>query len=461
MKFRKTYLVVLIILTGIIAEQTACSKYDKNYQNLDAEWLSGGAQTVFDRGSGAFGHPFPDMEEQLERIHEVGDAQFNATFVSSPAPLNPGRGSLFNNVSCGSCHIGDGRGKVPGVADSSVSTLFRISISGADAHGGPMPVNGYGTQLQNRANFNTVPEGKVNVTYSEQKSSFDDGTTYSLRFPTYAVQNTYTSFPSNVMLSPRVAAPVFGLGLLEAVDEKTILANTDENDADGDGISGRANYVWNFISQKSTLGRFGWKANQPSILQQVAAAYNEDIGITNSIFFVESSYGQPQWDQNNKIELLDSLLYATTFYVQTLAVPGRRDVNTVEVQQGKILFADAGCAKCHLPEMRTGVHVNFSAISNQLIHPYTDLLLHDMGEDLADNRPDYKANGREWRTAPLWGIGLTQRVNGHSNFLHDGRARNLLEAIMWHGGEALSAKNKVKAMNSTQRAALIKFIESL
>ena len=461
MKLRKKYLIVLVLLVFIIIQQTACSKYDKNYTNPDSEWLSGGSQTVFDIGSGSFGHAFPGMDEKLKRVHEIGDAQFNATFVSAPAPLNPGRGPIYNNVSCGSCHISDGRGKVPGASDSSVSTLFRVSIPGTDAQGGPNPVPGYGVQIQNLANFGFTPEAKVTVAYTERTFSFDDGSTYNLRYPVYTIQNPYTALPSNIMLSPRVASPVFGVGLLEAIGENSILANADESDADGDGISGRPNYVWNAVTKSTTLGLFGWKANQPSLLQQVAAAYNQDIGITNFVFPEESSYNQPQWDKNSKIELSDSLLYAAAFYVQTLAVPARRNVQDAQVQQGKLLFADAGCSKCHIPDMRTAVNVAFPAISNQLIHPYTDLLLHDMGDDLADNRPDYKASGKEWRTAPLWGIGLTQRVNGHSNFLHDGRARSLLEAVMWHDGEALSAKNKVKAMSAAQRSALIKFIESL
>ena len=255
------------------------------------------------------------------------------------------------------------------------------------------------------------------------------------------------------MLSPRVAAPVFGLGLLEAVSDADVLAKADENDANADGISGKPNFVWNAVTKTTTLGRFGWKANQPSLLQQVAAAYNGDIGVTTSIFPVESSFRQPQYDnRDDDYELSDSLLHAVEFYVKTLAVPVRRNADNPVVKNGKQLFINAGCASCHIPDMRTSVNVAFPSVSNQLIHPYTDLLLHDMGDDLADNRPDFKATGKEWRTAPLWGIGLTQKVNGHNNFLHDGRARSLLEAIMWHGGEAATAKNKVKAMSADERS---------
>jgi CxxC motif-containing protein (DUF1111 family) len=340
--------------------------------------------------------------------------------------------------------------------------LFRVSIPGENVHGGPNPVPGFGDQLQNLSNFGVAKEATITIAYNDQTFNFDDNSTYKLRSPTYTVTNPYTSFPGNAMLSPRVAAPVFGLGLLEAVSESDILSRVDENDANGDGISGKANYVWDAVNKKTSLGRFGWKANQPSLLQQVAAAYNGDIGVTTSVFPQESSFGQPQYDgRNDDPELTDSLLYSVEFYVKTLAVPVRRNLTDATVQRGKQLFLNAGCASCHAPDLRTAVNVVFPAVSNQLIHPYTDLLLHDMGDDLADNRPDFKATGSEWRTTPLWGIGLTQKVNGHNNFLHDGRARSLLEAIMWHGGEAAAARNKVKAMPATDRDALISFLNSL
>jgi CxxC motif-containing protein (DUF1111 family) len=462
MVIRKTYRVCLIIAAAVAGIAAACKKFDASYSNPDNEWLSGGAQTVYDQNGGAFSHMFPVLPENLERVHEIGDVQFEATFVSSPAPINPGRGPVFNNVSCASCHIGDGRGKVPGAGDTSVLMLFRISLLGLNEHGGPNPVPGYGDQLQSRSNVGIQKEGDVTIAYNEQTLYFDDGTPYKLRFPTYTITNTYTSFPGDVMISPRVAAPVFGLGLLEAVSDADILSREDEKDINGDGISGKANYVWNAVTRETTLGRFGWKANQPTLLQQVAAAYNGDIGITTSVFPQESSFGQPQYnDLHDSPELSDSLLHAVEFYVKTLAVPVRRNITDDLVKQGKQLFLSAGCAGCHAPDLRTAVNVSFPAISNQLIHPYTDLLLHDMGADLADNRPDFKATGSEWRTTPLWGIGLTQQVNGHNNFLHDGRARSLLEAVMWHGGEAAASRDRVKAMTATERNALIKFLESL
>lgn len=455
----KTFTVLAI---GLVLAPFACTRPDDSYHSPAEEWLSGGQQTVYDEGSNAFSHAFPVLAENFERVHEVGDAQFGATFVSPPAALNPGRGPIFNNVSCSSCHISDGRGKIPGAGDSSISTLFRISLAGTNEFGGPRPVPGYGDQLQNRANYNTVKEADVFVQYEEKTFSFADGANYNLRFPAYRIANTYTALPADVLLSARVATPVFGLGLLAAISDADVLARADENDADGDGISGRPNQVWDVKKQATVLGRFGWKANQPSLLQQIAMAYNQDMGVTTSLFPVENCAGQPQDDQRgDDPELSDSLLYANEFYVRTLAVPARRNLTDPQVQAGKQLFNSSGCSKCHIPDQRTAPDMAFPAISNQLIHPYTDLLLHDMGPDLADGRPDYRAGGAEWRTAPLWGIGLTQKVNGHSNFLHDGRARSLIEAVMWHGGEAASAKEKVRTMTAAERAALVKFLESL
>ncbi|HWW42436.1 di-heme oxidoredictase family protein [Pedobacter sp.] len=455
---------VLVILCIVIFLQIACKKADTIIDNLESEWLNGGSQTAFDQGSSSFSHMFSGMSALQNRVHEVGDGQFSATFVAAPAPLNPGLGPIYNNVACVSCHVSDGRGKVPGSGESAANMLFRISLPGIGEHGNPVPIPGFGDQLQSRSVLTASPEGDVSINYTEQSYNFADGDTYSLRTPHYTFINLYMPMPSNALLSPRVAAPVFGLGLLEAVSEEDILKMADPNDANKDGIKGQANYVWDVLNQKKVLGRFGWKANQPSILQQVAAAYNGDMGITNYLFPKESSEGQTQFSSqpgSKTYELADSLLYSVEFYVKSLAVPVRRDITNPAVVRGKALFTQTGCIKCHAADLRTKVNVAFPQVSNQLIHPFTDLLLHDMGDGLADNRPDFLASGKQWRTAPLWGIGLTQKVNGHTNFLHDGRARNLMEAVMWHGGEALAAKNNVVQLSRSDRASLIAFLESL
>ncbi len=452
----------IYILFSLILVIPACKKPGSLVPVEEQDWYAGGGQTVFVNGSGAYSQPFPGLSGDKDFNHEVGDLAFEATFVSAPAPKHSGLGPIFNSVSCVSCHIGDGRGKAPNPGEQLTSLLFRISIPGHDAHGGPLDVPNFGGQFQQRSVFGAQAEGSVDISYAYQTYSFGDGSTYELRTPTYTVQNTYLPLPAGLMLSPRVAPPVFGLGLLEAIPDANILANEDVSDANGDGISGKANYVWNVIEKKKTIGKFGWKAGSPSLIQQTAAAYLQDMGITTFIFPQESSYGQVQYDNlNDDVELSDSLLYAVSFYLKTLAVPARRDVTNADVKRGKALFTEAKCASCHVPKQRTGVNVAFKEVSNQLIFPYTDLLLHDMGDELSDNRPDFLASGSEWRTPPLWGIGLTEIVNGHSTFLHDGRARTLTEAIMWHGGEANWSRQFFSNLSLADRNALIKFLKSL
>ena len=427
--------------------------------------LSGGETTVFDASSHAFSIPAPNLSDAALAKHLEGDVEFEAVFVTAPAVVNPGLGPIYNNVSCINCHSRDGRGRPPGADEGLVSLLFRLSLPKAeDSAAGkpPTPVPGFGTQLNNRAIVEAHPEGKVKIEYTEQTLTTADGTRVHLRYPNYTLTETYQPLPENVEVSPRVAPAVFGLGLLEAIPENAILAYADEADIDGNGISGKPNYVWDVVAKRYTLGRFGWKANQPTLLQQVAAAYNDDMGITTSLFSTENSAGQSQLTEHSVTpEVSDEILEVVTFYVQTLAVPARRDIDDPQVKQGEQLFAEAQCANCHVPTLRTGVLAGVPSVSNQTIHPYTDLLLHDMGPDLADNRPDFHANGREWRTPPLWGIGLVRRVNGHTNFLHDGRARDLMEAVLWHGGEAEASRRAVEQMSKIERDALIAFLESL
>ena len=435
-------------------------------ENMDVldKRLSGGETTVFDATSHAFSTPAPNLSAEGLAKHLDGDLEFEAVFVTVPAEVNPGLGPVYNNISCINCHARDGRGRAPTSGEKLTSLLFRVSLpnQGDDVTHGPVPVPGFGTQLNNRAIYGVPPEGTVTINYTEGELTTGDGAKVYLRTPTYSIENTYQPLPDDVEISPRVAPVVFGLGLLEAIPESSILALADEDDQDGDGISGKANYVWDVRKNGLSLGRFGWKANQPTLLQQVASAYHDDIGITTSLLPTESSAGQPQYDgRGDDPELSDEILDVVTFYIQTLAVPARRNVDDPVVQRGEELFDSAGCTGCHIPKLQTGTLADVPAVSNQTIYPYTDLLLHDMGPGLADNRPDFLASGSEWRTPPLWGIGLIKVVNGHTNFLHDGRARGLLEAILWHGGEAKSSREQVQQMPASDRDALIAFLESL
>jgi CxxC motif-containing protein (DUF1111 family) len=448
-------------ITGMIVLLSMCRKAEPfNDADYD-ERLSGGMATAFDETSKAFGHAVEGLSLQDEIAHGRGDAGFEQTFVSAPSPINNGLGPVFNNVSCISCHHNDGKG-IPTAGAVNSSLLFRVSIPGITEFGGPVPVPGYGGQLQDVAIVGKQPEGKVIISYTDVVVNYPDGGKATLRKPAYTLQNTYTTMPAGHGLSPRLAPPIFGLGLLENIPESTLLSFADENDHDGDGISGKANYVYNAQHQRMEIGRFGLKANMPTIQTQVAGAYNQDMGVTSSIFRQESSWGQTQLDDlTDDPELPDSTLNAVAFYIRSLAVPARRNVDKPEVIAGKTLFAQINCSGCHKPVVRTGVDVTLPALSNQRIQPFTDLLLHDMGEGLADGYNDFLANGSEWRTAPLWGIGLFEKTNGIPYYLHDGRARTIEEAILWHGGEADGSKNKFMQLTKPQRDQLIAYIRSL
>lgn len=441
----------------------ACSEVKEPAPAVESdldEIYSGGATTSFDATSKAFTFPLANISSQELQNHTEGDAVFEATFVSPPAQINGGLGPIFNNVSCVSCHNKDGRARPPSSSEPFGGLLFRISALGTDARGGPMAVTGFGTQIQTHAVFGVQQEMDVLISYQELPGKFSDGADYSLQQPTYTISNPYVSVPAGAMISPRIANANFGLGLLEAVADATILGFADESDSNTDGISGRPNYVYDVASDKMMLGRFGWKASQSTLIQQSAAAANNDMGVTSPYFPMETSAGQIQDVPAHDPEMSTAQLNAVTIYLQTLAPPARRNPTDAAVVKGKALFVQSQCSACHVPKMRTGTH-SIAALSNQTIRPYTDLLLHDMGEGLADGRPDYIASGTEWRTAPLWGIGLTKIVNGHTNFLHDGRARNLTEAILWHGGEAQQSKESFLKMTTADRNALIKFLESL
>jgi len=279
--------------------------------------------------------------------------------------------------------------------------------------------------------------------------------------PSYSFYESYKPISSQMLFSPRVAPFNFGLGLLEAIPERALLDREDPNDRDRDGVSGHANRVWDAAAGKTVVGRFGWKAGAPNLIQQTAGAYNGDMGVTSSLFSAESCEGDRPECGLHAPEVSDETVIAVARYMQTLGVPARRNVDDPVATVGEGMFYLAGCAACHTPTQRTGFLAGVPSVANQLIHPYTDLLLHDMGDGLADNRPDFQASGKEWRTPPLWGIGLVQAVSGHSNFMHDGRARNLTEAVLWHGGEAKRARDTFVLLPSVARAALIKFLESL
>ena len=452
------------------------------------EAMQGGAAT--DRrapDANAFSRPSHNLDGDGRMRFFVGNGLFKKVWVEAPSSTeaSDGLGPLYNARSCQRCHLKDGRGHPPAANypdDNAVSMFLRLSVPARsaaeveDLRSGraktiPHPV--YGGQLQDFAISGHVAEGRMAIYYEDRVVTLADGSTVTLRAPHYFVTDLgYGPMNPDAMLSPRVANPMIGLGLLEAIAEEDILENEDPDDRDGDGVSGRANRVWDVEAKHLVLGRFGWKAGNPTIRQQSAEAFAGDIGISTPLF--PAGYGDcterqtacrsaptgnaPQFDH---VEADSAMLDLVVHYAANLAVPQRRDVASPTVLRGKQIFYDSGCTACHRPKYVTRDDAYRAEHARQLIWPYTDMLLHDMGEDLADHRPEGQASGHEWRTAPLWGIGLTKRVNGHTRFLHDGRAHSLLEAILWHGGEAQRSREAVRRLPKADRDALIAFLESL
>lgn len=454
----------------------ACSLYGCQEDDADNyillspdenEEFSGGETTVFDVSQNAFGFQAANLDEDNGLLFFTGNSLFNQNWVTAPSSTTArdGLGPIFNARSCSGCHFKDGRGHAPDFeGEKSSGLLFRLSIPGTDEFGGNLPDPNYGGQFQDDAIQNILPEGSISITYTPKVMNYPDGTSVSLRIPEYNFADlNYGSLPANLQVSPRVANQIIGLGLLDAVPESILLGFADPTDNDGDGISGKPNYVYDRINQSVSLGRFGWKSNQPNLKQQISAAFSGDLGITTSVIPNENC--PPGIDcsglaNGGTPEISDENLDKITLYSATLAVPARRDYNDQDILIGKQLFESANCTACHIPKMQTGPYP-IKALENQVIRPFTDLLLHDMGEGLADGTPDFQANGQEWRTPPLWGIGLIETVNGHTNLLHDGRARNIEEAILWHEGEALQSRNDFMQLEAGEREKLINFIKSL
>ena len=449
------------------------------------ETMAGGAATstrIVNRD--AFSHPSANLTFREEETFKLGNALFRKLWVSSPSSTqaSDGLGPLFNARACQSCHLKDGRGHPP-EGDADATSMFlrlargpltdeeRAQLENFIAPNLPDPV--YGGQLQDQAVTGLKAEGRMVISYEERPVALADGTLVSLRAPTYSVEGLASGpLAPGTTLSPRIANPMIGMGLIQAIHPADIVANADPDDADGDGISGRVALARGTTRDAPIIGRFGWKAQNASIREQGAEAFAGDIGISSPD--VPRSHGDCTEAQTDCLamptgvqsrlgdtEAPDPVLDLVTFYSENLAVPARRDVDKPQVLHGKELFYESGCASCHRPKFVTRRDAANKAHAFQLIWPYSDFLLHDMGEGLADGQAVGVATGREWRTPPLWGIGLTETVSGHTYFLHDGRARDLTEAILWHGGEAQAARDRFAALDKAARDALIAFLESL
>jgi CxxC motif-containing protein (DUF1111 family) len=453
--------------------------------SLPPHALSGGAHSVADDSPAAYSHPIPSLDAKQQELFALGHQMFTnrwAFFWFENALF--GRGPTSNAQACTTCHEANGRGLAPGTPvpvrqadgesrdhhiavpfEPAPNLVIRISIQGNDAYGGPRPHPYYGDQLQTFGVKGVVKtEGQFRVDWREMPATLADGEIVPLRSPRITLTDlAYGPLGEGAMFGGRLPPPLIGMGLLEAIPEAAILAL--EAKAPDDGIRGHANRVWDESQKKTVLGRFGSKANHGSLREQVAAAFLNDIGLSSPVYPEQNCPDIQTYCKEQMVagrpEITTLRLAGTELYLRALSVPARRNVDDPKVVRGEQLFAQARCTACHVPEFKTGEYPPLPQLANQTIRPYTDLLVHDMGEDLADGRPDYLAGGREWRTPPLWGIGLSETVNSAGAFLHDGRARNFTEAILWHGGEAEIAKEAFRRLPKQDRESLVLFLGSL
>jgi CxxC motif-containing protein (DUF1111 family) len=416
--------------------------------NLDepSRYQQGGDTTVDDRTRRAFSHPAANLSVAQRREFQAGRGPFD--FHWAPPQLGP----LFNNDACFGCHGGNGRGLSRIGNGALVSQgLIRISLVAGtpEVPGGDVPVPGLGLQLQDHATVG-LPEVIVTQDWLEHTEAYGDGEVVALREPRIDPRRPDGSgLGPDVRTSYRQGPGVFGLGLLEAVPDATLTALADPDDADHDGISGRPNLVWDSERKVMAIGRFGHKASVPTLVQQVASAFAIDMGLSNKLL--------PEPDGRRDVS--DDQFDDVVRFVSTIAVPAAAPQDAA-ARRGRALFGELGCAGCHVPTLVTGDHA-IPQLAHQTIHPYTDLLLHDVGDRLTDARSDSIARGVEWRTPPLWGLGVTQIVDPDATFLHDGRARTLAEAILWHGGEAQAAREGFRNAGKQARDALIGFLQTL
>lgn len=411
----------------------------------------------------------PAISAELVDQFIAGQVLFDAEWIPAQDGTQAetsGLGPLFNAQSCAVCHPSTGRRQVPPEGElTNVGLVVRLSVPGADpVTGAPLPEPSYGDQVQDRGVDGVDPEGTIFTNYVIQQGAFPDGTEFDILWPTVNVRDRqHGPLTEGTQVSARIGAQLIGMGLLEAVPAEDIVAGADPSDANGDGISGRPNFVWNPITEETEVGRFGWKANIASLEHQILQAFHGDIGITSELLpdgncapeqtRCFDALGDTGFEvSTEQLELIDT-------YVRTLAVPAPRTNDSEDAQAGEVLFGEFGCGSCHTETLTTG-ESTIDALSNRTIQPYTDLLLHDLGFDMGDDRPDFLATGNEWRTAPLWGLGLVP-VEGDRGLLHDGRARTIEEAILWHGGEGAVSRSRYIQADLADRQRLLAFLESL
>lgn len=471
--------VALVATSGMFAKELFDRYYIPAYgtspealdwiADVDPRVLSADDLTTLRNDDGAFAEEAGNLDWRLSVQFDQGDGIFERPFRTATSATYgsnaDGLGPVYNAASCETCHFSDGRTEpLPGQG-----MLMRLSIPGTGAHGGPKPHPIYGGQFGDLSTEGVEPEGYLDIKYEEIAGIYGDGTSYTLLKPVITPAGlTQGPMGEDVMMSVRSPLSMHGLGLLEAIADETLESWADPEDADGDGISGKVNMVWDAQYEKMRPGRFGWKAEQPTIVTQAGDAASNDMGVSSPYFPNENCTSaqtncmtaQTGADPETPHEMSAVQLDELRAYLSFLAVPARGHLDDPSVIQGEALFHNSGCSGCHKAAVTTGDDHDFRRLRNKSIQPFTDLLLHDMGDGLSDNRPSYSAVGNEWRTAPLWGIGLLERVNGHTRLLHDGRARNFEEAILWHGGEAKPSRETFRKMDADDRQAIVNFLKS-
>ena len=496
-------LLITVILSFLLI---ACDAQRANPTELIAPTINaaennpGGDSSVSYKPFPSFQLPAANINNDQRPDFHAGKALANQPWVKAPTITfaRDGLGPIYNARTCLTCHIKGGKGFVP--ADNKTpltSTLVRLSIlpefSPLDEvekiqklkTSGHLPHPVYGDQIQSQSislahqlrhsqkpgvlKHDVAPEAYIHINWQEKVFTYPDQSQINLRFPKLDFKYLgYGDMNDGAVFSVRVAPMIHGMGLISLINDDDILALSDENDGNQDGISGRPNQVWNVETQRTEIGRFGLKANKPTLEMIVAGAFTNDLGITNSLEphqpctdLQPTCLNMPNGNDDEGVELPDHLLKLVVNFNRNLAPVIRRTPKHKDVLAGRELFYQSGCHQCHNPSFTTQKSSEFPHLSQQIIWPYSDFLLHDMGPELADNRPDFLATGNEWRTPPLWGIGLLAQVNGMSTLLHDGRARTVEEAILWHGGEAELAKNRFIQLNKQDRERLLKFVNSL
>lgn len=462
------------------------------------EIKQGGDTGISIMSSESYSKPSSNITASRKGNFFIGNAFFRQPWVVAPASTDSrdGLGALFNVAACQSCHIKDGRGHAPMTgADDADSLLIRLAMPATTDEQRKQLQNSliekvvhpmYGGQLQDRGIQGVPAEARIAVQWTDNPVTFADGHIETLRAPTFNLTKPgYGAFDDELMVSPRVALPMVGLGLLEQIPDEAIKTQAIKTGQNNSDISGKFNMVMDPQTGKVALGRFGWKAGQTKLITQNQSAFNEDMGLTSNIRPHESCMptqtacvnattgADEQGNGKPPVEVNDEVAQFVEFYTRNLAVPHRRNAEDKLVLAGKKRFYDIGCQSCHTPRYQLPkTDDDHLEQHGQVIYPYTDLLLHDMGDDLADRtiagklpakelQVEFLANSYEWRTPALWGIGLAQTVDPQATFLHDGRARTLMEAVLWHGGEAEKQKQKVLKLDKQGRNELNAFLKSL